>query len=183
MGKIKVLLDTDVVISSLLSVKGASYEIIHKKPNIEKVISKTIEKEASIVSERLRLNKKLLAQTFRKTKIISLDIKRKSLINKYRRYVFDTEDSHVVASAEKSSAKFLLTYNTKHYDSEKIKNDFKIIVMKPGIFLQYLRSREGTEQLEDYYLALRAEEYEKEDKSKIGWAKHGTLSSTLRKCT
>ncbi|PIP57571.1 hypothetical protein COX03_02400 [Candidatus Woesebacteria bacterium CG22_combo_CG10-13_8_21_14_all_39_10] len=37
-----------------------------------------------------------------------------------------------------------------------------------------------SEQLDDYYLALRAEEYEKEDKSKIDWVKHSQVKGLLR---
>ncbi len=36
-----------------------------------------------------------------------------------------------------------------------------------------------SEQLEDYYLSLRAEEYEKEDASKVGWVKHEDVKKLL----
>lgn len=37
-----------------------------------------------------------------------------------------------------------------------------------------------SEQLEDYYLALRAEEYEREDKSKIDWVNHNEIKKLLK---
>lgn len=37
-----------------------------------------------------------------------------------------------------------------------------------------------SEQLEDYYLASRAEEYEKEDKSKIDWINHDEIKKLLK---
>lgn len=37
-----------------------------------------------------------------------------------------------------------------------------------------------SEQLEDYYLASRAEEYEKEDKSKIDWVSHDEIKKLLK---
>ena len=138
MGKVKVFLDSDVIISSLLSKTGASFEIL-KNARVKKVISTTIKEEVRVAAKRLNidLSKKNL---FQDLKTISLKLKKARLAEEYLLYVLDQEDSHVVAGAYIAKANFLLTHNLKHYQVAKIKNDFGIIVMKPGNFLQYLRS-------------------------------------------
>lgn len=138
MGRIKVFLDTDVIISSLLSEKGASFAVI-RNPKIEKVISQAVKKEVDEVTIRLNINvdKK---EVLENVNIISLNLKKGKLSQIYSPYIFDLEDSHVIAGTHQSKSKFLLTHNTKHYHTEKIRNDLGIIVMKPGMFLQYLRT-------------------------------------------
>lgn len=139
MVQIKVFLDSDVIISALLSTTGASFEVI-KNSKIKRAISKIIKEELDEVTKRLRLNffdKDLL----RNMETLSLGLTKKEIIKIYSPYVIDPEDAHVVAGAHKAKSRFLLTHNTKHYLASKIRNDFGIIVMKPGIFLQYLRSQ------------------------------------------
>ena len=138
MGKVKVFLDSDVIISSLLSKTGASFEIL-KNAKVKKVISKTIKEEVLSVAKRLSID---LAgeRIYKNIKIVPIKLKKARLAEEYLSYVLDQEDSHVVAGANIAKANFLLTHNLKHYQVTKIKNDFEIIVMKPGNFLQYLRS-------------------------------------------
>ena len=59
---------------------------------------------------------------------------------RYKDYVEDLNDAHIVAGAAESKAHFLITYNIRDFKIEKIKKDFDIIVLTPGMFLQYLRS-------------------------------------------
>ncbi len=138
MGQIKVFLDSDVVVSALLSQTGASYEILKNK-EIRKITSETIKVEVGEVAKRLNIslsNKRI----FGKMEVINLKLNKARLVKNYLPYVLDEEDSHVVAGATKANSRFLLTHNIKHYHIEKIKRDLEIITMKPGTFLQYLRS-------------------------------------------
>lgn len=138
MAKIQVFLDTDVVISALLSRKGASFEIV-TDTKIKKVVSKAVKEELDKVTKRKAIIKRKSVE--QKLKVISLGLTKEKTREDFSPYVFDEKDSHVVAGAQKSKSKFLLTHNTKHYKSEKIKKDLDILVMKPGGFLQYLRSK------------------------------------------
>ncbi|OGM20724.1 putative toxin-antitoxin system toxin component, PIN family [Candidatus Woesebacteria bacterium RIFCSPHIGHO2_01_FULL_38_9] len=138
MARIQVFLDTDVIISALLSQKGASFEIVNN-PNIKKVISKTIEEELNEVIKRQGIKKeKTITEGF---KTISLGLTKEKLLESYQELVIDEKDTHVITGAHKSGSKFLLTHNTKHYKSDEIKNRLDISVLKPGNFLQYLRSQ------------------------------------------
>lgn len=135
----KVFLDTDVVISSFLSQKGAAYKLINKQ-QISKIISRSVKEEAAEVIKRININPKKVSWLSKKVRIVQLDQVKEKIIKTYSPFVFDHEDSHIVAGAHLSGCQFLLTYNLKNYDREKIKNKLKIIIMKPGNFLQYLRS-------------------------------------------
>jgi len=137
MAKIKVFLDTDVIISSLLSQKGASFEIINNK-KIKKIISKILKSEVEEVVKRLSIKK---SPWLKNIETVSLNLSKKKLLKDYSAYVFDQKDSHVIAGAKLSNSRFLLTHNTKHYNILRIKNGLEIVVMKPGVFLQYLRSK------------------------------------------
>ncbi|MBI2009569.1 MAG: PIN domain-containing protein [Candidatus Chisholmbacteria bacterium] len=138
MGQVKVFLDSDVLVSALLSKTGASFKILQNS-KITKIISKTIKKEIIDVATRSNINLPS-KDIFQSLKIITLKLEKPRLSQRYFPYVLDQEDSHVLAGAHKTKVKFLLTHNLKHYQVAKIRNDFGVSVMKPGLFLQYLRS-------------------------------------------
>lgn len=140
MAKIQVFLDTDVIISSLLSKKGASYELVNRG-EVEKVISKISEKEIREVGKRLNIENKDIIRAIKQFKVIFLHLSKENILKRYKDYVSDEEDSHVVAGSYKSNSKFLLTHNIKHYKVDKIKNSLGIMVITPGTFLQFLRSK------------------------------------------
>ena len=135
MAKIRIFLDTDVIISSLISRKGASYQLLNEK-SLEKSISHQVRKEVSKVASKLRIRDRISSSL----KAVKLEIAKDKLMEKYSDYVYDDEDSHVVAGADISKSRFLLTYNIRHYNTEKIKNSLNIVIITPGKFLQYLRS-------------------------------------------
>jgi len=139
MGKIQVFLDTDVVISALLSKTGASYELI-KNPKIIKVVSKTVKKEIKEVTKRLNIDSQKTKAVLKKINATSLNLTKKEVLEEYNKFVFDEKDSHVVAGANRAKSRFLLTHNLKHYRVDKINAKFGILILKPGNFLQYLRS-------------------------------------------
>ena len=139
MGKIQVFLDTDVVISALLSKTGASYELI-RNPLVSKIISKTVKKEIEEVTKRLNIDNQKVERVLKKINTTSSNLTKKEVSEEYKKFVLDEKNSHVVAGANKTKSKFLLARNLKHYRVDKINNEFGIIVLKPGIFLQYLRS-------------------------------------------
>ncbi len=140
MDKIKVFLDSDVLISALLSKTGASFEIL-RNSKITKVISKAIETEVHDVIARLNLDTQP-NDVLQDIEIVTLKLEKARLSKMYVSYVIDEEDSHVVAGAMKAKVKFLLTHNIRHYHVVRIKNNLELNVMKPGLFLQYLRNLE-----------------------------------------
>lgn len=128
----RIFIDSDVIISSLISNAGASAQLINTSKKIVKIISNLSQKEIEIVKIRLKI-----AKPVPKTEII---VVKKFL--KYSIYSTDVNDAHIIAGAHQAKVAFLITYNLKHYKIERIKQDLNIIIMTPGVFLQYLRSQE-----------------------------------------
>jgi len=129
----KIFLDSDVIISSLLSSSGAAHLLI-KTASPDKYISNYSVKELALVIKRLGVKPSGLKQLLKQLNVVK--IKKPFLAN----YVVDSHDSHVVSGAVKAKAQFLLTYNIKHFKAEKIKRNLGILVYRPAQFLQYLRS-------------------------------------------
>ncbi len=139
MGKIKVFLDSDVILAALLSQTGASFEVL-KNPRLSKYISGSIKLEVETVAKRLSLVN-FNATLFSDMKVVKINLDKERVVEKYLPFVLDAADSHVSAAAHKAKASFLLTHNTKHYRADKIKDNLQIITLKPGLFLQHLRIR------------------------------------------
>ena len=144
MAKNLVFLDADVLISSLYSSKGASYEIV-RNPKIKKITSIAVQEEVlGVIERKFKINTKKTKLGFKNCPIKSLGINKQEILKKYSGYVVHQMDSHVIAGAHILRANFLLTFNTKLFLVDKIKNNLGIIVLEPGFFLQYLRSRRGS---------------------------------------
>lgn len=141
MAKIKVFIDSDVVISSLLSSSGASNIVIRKNVNrLRSFISNISYEELERTVDRLGIDKNDLEKVIKKLKIINLRGDKAEIIKQYGNYAHDIGDVHIVAGAAKARSKFLVTFNTKDYKIDKIYQDFGIRVILPGELLQYLRS-------------------------------------------
>ena len=138
----KIFLDSDVIISSLISKKGAAYFIVNSSKNI-KIISNYSTEEMTRVAKRGKIDEEKLSNLVKeRLEIVKSDKSLKNIKKEYKKYIKDENDAHIVAGANQSKAKILLTYNTKHFLKENIKKDLNISIMTPGKFLQYLRSQE-----------------------------------------
>ncbi len=131
---VRVFLDSDVVISSLISHKGASYMLINTA-YVEKVVSSISVAEITIVVKRLKLS----IEKFRKLLKDFLQVINLTSHEDFSDFVLDPHDAHVVAGAKQSEAKFLVSYNIKHYKVDAIKGKLGIRVVRPSEFVQYLR--------------------------------------------
>ena len=129
----RVFLDSDVVISSLLSDYGAANILVNSK-SPEFYISNISEKEIKTVAKRLSI------QESKMMSLIKVEEDLKSIKQKFGGYTTDPDDAHIVAGAASAKVRFLISYNVKDFKAEKIKRSFDIILMKPATFLQYLRS-------------------------------------------
>lgn len=135
----KVFVDSDVVISSLLSTKGAAHLLLNEQKSVF-LISNISQKELAKVTQRLKISQRKLQNLIReKFKITKITHK---IASEFMDYTSDVNDSHIVAGAVNAKAKFLLTYNIRHFNRQKIREDFGIIVLTPAQYLQYLRSLE-----------------------------------------
>lgn len=138
---IRVFVDSDVVISSLLSISGAAYTLLHDTKEVELYISNFSTLELERVADRLQLDTEKLQKVI-STRFTSVNINQsyKKAQEQFAHYVRDVDDAHIVAGAKVAKVTFLVSYNIRHFESEKLRRDFKIILLTPGLFLQYLRS-------------------------------------------
>lgn len=138
----KVFVDSDVVISSLLSGRGAAHFLLDKQAT-KSIISNISKVEIERVATRLGIDKERLKDLIKgKFKVVKLNVDLAKIKSDFGSYASDPNDAHIVAGAKQAKAKFLLTYNIRHFKREKIRDDFKIIVLTPAAYLQYLRNLE-----------------------------------------
>lgn len=135
-----VFVDSDVIISSLISSKGAAYYLLHKQ-KLSRFISNISLQELEIVVERLKIDKKKFIQLIKsRFQTIELIDPIDAVKEQYKKYTSDINDAHIVAGAHKAQTTFLVSYNIKHFKATKLKEDFNIILITPAKFLQYLKS-------------------------------------------
>jgi predicted nucleic acid-binding protein len=138
---VKVFVDSDVIISSLLSSSGAAYFLLHRANAVKPYISNLSLQEIRIVVERLSVDSNKLASLLRGNMgIVQLQYTKETVKTAYRQYVLDENDAHIVAGAKEAKAKFLVSYNSKDFKVERIKRDLAVILITPAHLLQYLRS-------------------------------------------
>ena len=138
--KIKVFVDSDVIISSQISNLGAAYFLLNET-DLQLYISNLSLVELIDVGKKLKIETRRLV-SFVKKRFNQVNLKENSreLERQFNDYTKDPEDIHVVAGATLAGVDFLLTYNMKDYKIEKIKRDFNLICLRPAQLLQYLRS-------------------------------------------
>lgn len=136
----RVFIDSDVVISSLLSSKGAAYTLLGMS-GITPVISTTSLNELRIVCKRMHMASDLLEGRIReKFEVVKINGNPQKMRAKYQPYVTDMHDAHIVAGAAVAKTKYLISYNLRHFKADKIKDELDILLMTPALTLQYLRS-------------------------------------------
>ncbi|MBI2326261.1 PIN domain-containing protein [Candidatus Collierbacteria bacterium] len=136
----KIFIDSDVIVSSLISSSGASRILLYQEDLIP-IISSHSHSELTIVVKRMSLDQDLFEQLIQnRLKIIPLNRKTEDLKLEYQTYVTDINDAHIVAGAHAADVRYLITYNLRHFQIEKIKNKLNILTLTPSQFIQYLRS-------------------------------------------
>ena len=138
---LKVFVDSDVIVSSLLSSSGAAHFLLHHTDSVKLYISNLSLQEIRIVVGRLSIDSnKLVSLLEGNIDIVQLQYTKETVKAAYGHYVLDEDDAHIVAGAKEAKAKFLVSYNSKDFKVDKIKQDFTIILITPSHLLQYLRS-------------------------------------------
>ncbi|MBF8249601.1 MAG: PINc protein [Candidatus Levybacteria bacterium] len=136
----EIFVDSDVIISSLISKSGAAYMLLRTEAVVP-IISSTSQKEIEIVQDRLQINEDGFKELLQKRlKVISLPTSIGKIKEIFKKYVLDINDTHIISGAKEAKVRFLITYNLKDFKIERIREDFNIIVLTPGQILQYLRS-------------------------------------------
>ena len=145
---LKIFVDSDVVISSLISKSGAAHLLLFKKDsfktttNIQFYISNISKEEIKGVIKRLDLGESdfylLIKNNLNVVKLMHTSLQLKK---EYINYTNDPDDTHIIAGSKAAEAKFLISYNIKDFKLEKIHRDFDITLLTPAQLIQYLRSK------------------------------------------
>ena len=141
----KIIIDTNVLLSTLFSKKGASFKLIYwllkkYKTNLQKisVVSTplVIEYEAVLMREKNRKRyPNLSSQDIREFVDGICLISHHQKINfMWRPFLKDLQDDMVLEVAFNSGAKYIITYNIK--DFKGVEENFDIKVITPKQFLQ-----------------------------------------------
>jgi putative PIN family toxin of toxin-antitoxin system len=139
---IRVFVDSDVIISSLISKTGAAYSLLNDIKQVEFYVSNLSIAELEKVVIRPHLKIEGLHHLIdSRLRTINISSSLKMVKKEYADYVSDENDAHIVAGAKEAQANFLVSYNVRHFKPEKLRQDFQIILLTPGMFLQYLRSQ------------------------------------------
>jgi len=141
---ISAFVDSDVIISSLISETGAAYYLLEKKVDLVDDLvflwSNYSAEECKKVCKCLNLDIDLLFERTTFLRQVQLRNSLEEIQRQFAQYSLDKDDCHIVAGAVAAKVNFLITYNKKDYLIEQLKKDFSMIVFSPGEFLQYLRS-------------------------------------------
>lgn len=137
----RIFIDTDVVISSFLSSSGAAYFLLNQS-QINPVISSISLTEIQIVAKRMEIDTERLENLIKNSfEVFPLKKDLEEVKKGYVQYVTDENDAHIVAGAHFSKVKYLISYNLKHFKTDKIKDELDLLLLTPALFLQYLRSQ------------------------------------------
>ena len=142
MRKRKVFVDSDVVLSSLISSKGAAHFLLNEV-NLDLVISDISVVEITRGVAKLALSAadlKLLKTKLRMVNLKSNKLNQQKIKGDFGKYTLDENDAHIVAGAKKAKAKVILSYNIRDFNRQKINEELGVVVLTPAQYLQYLRS-------------------------------------------
>ena len=127
----KIFLDSDVIISSLISNLGASYQLINNVSSICFISDASYKELLSVVKKLDLKDNKLKNLVKEKLRIIKLQKDKKGAIKDYKNFVKDLNDTHIVAGAVESKVNFLITFNLRDFEINRIKEKYNIKIMTP----------------------------------------------------
>ena len=132
----RIVIDTNVFISSLRSANGASYRLLRlmEKGSYEFAVSVPLVTEYEDVAKKqitdLSLNKSDIETLI--DNVCSLAIRQK-IFFLWRPFLKDPKDDHVLEVAVSSNSKYIITFNTKYFGQVE---RFGIEAITPQEFLQ-----------------------------------------------
>lgn len=140
-GKIKVFLDSSVLIAGLHSAKGGSGYILElmRKDKIVGLVSPLVIEEVKRNIEK-KLDSKLLVRLEKLIRILKVQeiYKSKDLL-KYLNLI-NIKDVHILVAFASSKADFLITLDVRHFKTEKLQRanlSFKIATPKEFLEREY----------------------------------------------
>jgi len=142
-AKKRIVVDTNIIFSSLIKEKGFTrgiLVILKNQPDVElfapKQLIDEVNKHKYEISRRVKLPVNIFDQFLQKTlsgiNFVDIDV---PLLKEAENYVNQEEDAPFVAACFRTGSNILLTYNIKDYKKEELAKK-NIEVLKPGELLE-----------------------------------------------
>lgn len=135
----RIFLDSDVVISSLISKTGAASHIVNNT-DITSIVSDVSLREINDVLKRLQIPKDKLNKAIERLTVSKAKTAEKEMEKSYAKFTTDVGDAKIIGSAHDAEAKYLITYNLRHYKADRIREELGIEVLTPALFLHHTRN-------------------------------------------
>ncbi len=138
---LRVFIDSNVLISGIASLTGASAAILNiGESNIIKIV---LCQQVLIESDR-NIEKKFPALIYKFRdfiKKLNPDLALNPTVDEIKKilYLINQDDAPILACAIKSRIDYLVSLNIKHFKKNRIEKDFTIKVVTPGEFLYEFR--------------------------------------------
>ncbi|MBI4066102.1 hypothetical protein HY411_00135 [Candidatus Gottesmanbacteria bacterium] len=140
---IRVFVDSDVIISSLISQTGAAYLLMHDE-RIARFVSDVSFSELKRVTGVLHLSQEDLRKLVQTRCDVVVIGDRKNELTRMAQYARDSGDAHIVLGGKLAKAKFLVTYNTKAASPDNISNSLKVDAAQGAVSQNNKRRYFGT---------------------------------------
>lgn len=140
----RVILDTNVLVSALRSSKGASYAIVSQLPSIHFQIALTIplyiEYQDVITRSEHMSGESSVEDILGFLRYICSISHRQHIFFLWRPWLRDSKDDMVLEAAVASQSQYIVTHNLR--DFESVEENFGIKPVAPGNFLKQLRMKQ-----------------------------------------
>ncbi|MBI4035303.1 MAG: PIN domain-containing protein [Candidatus Chisholmbacteria bacterium] len=139
----RVFFNASVILAGLGSPMGGSGKLLRwsQQKRFTGVISEIIFDEVNRQADKLGMNLKQVIKKISQTIAFTAPVPSGRLVNKYKQVVVDQGDAHVLASAQATKSKFLVTLDKKHILSLKSKIK-KLKIVSPGELITILSRSE-----------------------------------------
>ncbi len=142
----RVILDTNVLVSALRSDMGASYAIVSQLPSKRFQMALTV--PLYLQYQDVLTRPEHMTGASRRDDILNFLRYLCSIAHQqrvfflWRPWLKDPQDDMVLEAAVASQCRYIITHNLRDFTGSRIEEHFGIVPMRPGEFLHRLRSRE-----------------------------------------
>lgn len=141
--RLRVFLDTSVMIAGIMSPEGGAGAILEagRLGLIELYLSAGVIKEtAGKFTEKFPELRNLFFQALKELKPNLVAAPSKKMIRQAVFIIADPDDGPILAAAQSAPVDYLITLDTKHFLTKKVKMAVRFSIVTPGEFLKIFQS-------------------------------------------
>ena len=142
----RIILDTNVIVSALRSNLGASYALVSQLPSEQFQIALTVPLYLQYQDVLTRPENMTGASSREEIvnflRYLCRIAHQQSVFFLWRPRLSDPEDEMVLEAAVASRSRYIVTHNIRHFSGRGIENQFDITPLRPQEFLPLIKDRE-----------------------------------------